>query len=288
MLRFRVINLLIPGDPQRLKIQTPSGTWELSQTPEYVQAKSAITGARSTRPSMQPVAETHFAEYPTGPASNAQVRGIAFEELTPLLLAATYATGMSVTILRSTLDSEVLIVESSDHWPRARAVDRPSFVVNSSVEFQRLVEAFVREWPTSGHFEKALLLIHHWLDALACWSMEDLYLSATTLLQIIVASEADKQRKVELKFFKGLEDAAKRMNLRLLGPDFKNMRNELVHDGRLIGSRFRGPDKQACAAVVADVLNWIDEYIHAAMNLGAVAKKRFGVQDFMALNAYSI
>jgi hypothetical protein len=38
---------------------------------------------------------------------------------------------------------------------------------------------------------------------------------------------------------------------------------ELVHDGRLIGSRFAGPNKVACVQVVADVLNWIDAYQHA-------------------------
>jgi SAM-dependent methyltransferase len=62
-------------------------------------------------------------------------------------------------------------------------------------EFRNLLEAFLRAWPTNGQTEKALLLIHHWLDALACWSLEDLYLSTTTLLQVISATEADRQGK---------------------------------------------------------------------------------------------
>ena len=66
------------------------------------------------------------------------------------------------------------------------------------------------------------------------------------------------------------------------------MRNELIHDGQRIGHRFRGPDKAACAAVVVDVLNWLDEYMHAALALGARGKIRFANADFANLNAYSI
>ncbi|WP_271611451.1 hypothetical protein [Bradyrhizobium sp. CCBAU 21360] len=104
---------------------------------------------------------------------------------------------------------------------------------------------------------------------------------------MIVATEADRQGR-DLHFYAGLEDAAQRIGIRVLSPDFKNMRNELIHDGRLIGTRFRGPDKLACAEVAADVLNWLDEYVHKALNLGGVRKGRFTKMDLFNLNAYSI
>jgi hypothetical protein len=66
------------------------------------------------------------------------------------------------------------------------------------------------------------------------------------------------------------------------------MRNELIHEGRLIGGRFRGPDKAACEAVVAEVLNWFDTYMHVALSLGAPRRTRFRQADFMGLNAFSI
>lgn len=288
MLSFQVINLLIPGDPVRISLTTPSGPWTLEQMPSFAQAKSAITGANLPRPQILPIAETYFLENQAGPHSGAAAASQAFDELTPVLLAATYATGMSVTIARSTPASEISILAASEHWPRARAVEKSSYVVNSQIEFQRLVEAFLAAWPTTGKTEKALLLVHHWLDALACWSMEDLYLSVTTLLQVIVATEAARQGKAELPFYPGLADAATRMGLQPLGRDFKDMRNELVHDGRLIGSRFAGPDKLACGGVVADVLSWFDDYLHAALALGPVKRKRFAGSDFVSLNAYSI
>jgi hypothetical protein len=288
MQSYRVVNLLIPGDPLQMSFTTRSGGWVLEQAPDFRQAKAAITSAASLRPETRPVAETYFLENPAAPSSGAAASDQAFDELTPILLAATYATGLSVTIERSSPASEVLISTPSHHWPRARAISGSSFVVNSQAEFQSLVEAFVKAWPTTGRTEKSLLLVHHWVDALACWSMEDLYLSATTLLQVIVATEATKQGKAELHFYPGVSEAASRFGLQPLGPDFKNMRNELVHDGKLIGSRFAGPDKLACAQVVADVLNWFDDYLHAALNLGPVTRKRFAREDWISLNAYSI
>jgi hypothetical protein len=188
----------------------------------------------------------------TGPAEPVQHRAAAL---------ATGPLGFYVVTSKRESGNDVSI---SDRARSRQSVDRPSPVISSMAEFSDLIELFVQAWPRAGQTEKVRLLVHHWLDALACWSMEDLYLSATTLLQIIVATEAGQQGKKELPFYAGVADAAKRMSIRTLSDDFKNMRNELIHDGRLIGNRFAGPDKGVCAAVVADVLNWFDEYLHAA------------------------
>lgn len=287
MLSFYVTNLLIPGDPDNLTITTPAGPWILAKTPNFATTKAAITGATSVRPQHLPVGETYFLENPISLDLGSAAVDQAFDEITPILLAASYATGMSATINRSTMGSSASIIQPSDHWPRVRALGSGSYVISTSDEFIRLVEAFVQVWPTKGQTEKARLLVHHWLDALACWSMEDQYLSATTLLQIIVATEAQKQGKASLKYYDGLEDAANRMGIAPLSQDFKNMRNELIHDGQLIGSRFAGP-RSACDQVVADVLNWFDSYVHAVLGLGPVAKTRFRANDFTTLNAYSI
>jgi len=280
MLSFHVVNLLIPGDPPQINLTLPSGNWTLEQQPELSVGKDAIAKGQC--------AETYFLENPVSPSAGAAVAERAFDEITPILLASSYLTGLSVTIRHSTLSSEVAIVEPTEHWPRARAIDQASPAIRSDVDFHDLVELFVRAWPVAGRTEKIQLLVHHWLDGLACWSMEDLYLSSTTLLQVIVATEAAKQAQQSLAFYTGVTDAAQRMSIRTLSSDFKNMRNELIHDGQLIGTRFAGPDKMACATVVADVMNWIDEYIHAALNLGAPRKTRFTKMNLYNLNAYSI
>ena len=165
-------------------------------------------------------------------------------------------------------------------------IDQASPVVNTRDEFKNLVEHFVAVYRNDGRTEKALLLVHHWLDALACWSLEDLYLSATTLLQIIVATEATLQGS-DLRYYDGVTAAANRKGIRVLSSDFRDMRNELIHDGQLIGRRFLH-NKATCDDVAADVLNWFDEYLHKALQLGPVARTRFSGQDFRNLNAYSI
>lgn len=286
MLSFYVVNLLIPGDPDSLPIASAGGLWTLTKAPGFASTKAALTGANVARPKQPLVGETYFLENPVDPRAGYGAVDAAIEEITPILLAASYATGLSVTIERSTAGSAVALMQPTHQWPRARGIESSAFVINTADEFRMFVERFVQAWPSVGQSEKVLLLVHHWLDSIACWSMEDLYLSATTLLQIVAATEASKQGK-DLSFFQGIEDAAKRAGIPPLGKDFKNMRNELVHDGRLIGTRFAGP-RSSCDGVVADVLNWFDAYLHAALGFGPVARTRFQARDFAALNAYSI
>ena len=286
MLSLYVCNLIIPGDPDEVTLSTPAGPWKFIKVPDFVATKSRVTST-SVRPEELPIGETYFLENTVG-MSNGTAAAVdrAIEELTPILLAASYATGLSVTVQRATMGSEISIVQATHYWPRARSMGPGSPVITSTAEFVHIVTTFVHVWPAVGQTEKARLLFHTWLDALACWSMEDLYLSATTLLQVIAATEAAKQGK-DLNFYPGVTAAAQRMNIPVLSQDFKNMRNELVHDGQLIGSRFAGP-RAACEQVVADVMNWIDQYIHTALSLGPVAKTRFQPHHFAGLNAYSI
>ncbi|MCW3641246.1 hypothetical protein [Burkholderia cenocepacia] len=138
---------------------------------------------------MPPVAETYDLRDTAGANDVARLDA----EVKPTLHAATYATGMSVTSQRATKDGTHPIVQQSPRWPRRRELDRPSSAVRTLHEFVGLVEVFVRAWPAAGEAEKALLLVTHRLDSLSCWSMEDLYLSATTQLQVIVATEAARQ-----------------------------------------------------------------------------------------------
>ena len=133
-----------------------------------------------------------------------------------------------------------------------------------------------------------MILIHHFLDALGCWSFEDFYLSATTLLQIIAATEERITGNSNLSYFSAVQSASQRVGITSLNRDFKDMRNNLIHEGKLLGGQFSGKDIEACAIVAADLMNWFDEYIHAVMNLGVVRNKRYSKQDFMTLNAYSM
>lgn len=338
-LSFYITNLLIPGDPPQLTITTPSGGWKLEQVAEYARAKQTIRAAAGARAPELPIMNTYILDHASVGQLRPAVDEKALEELTPILLAASYATGMSVTIRDGTLAGPPLLGSPTPEWPRPRAMDGPSWVVNTSAEFVALVEAFLTSWPGAGQEEKALLLVHHWLDALACWSMEDLYLSATTLLQVIAATEETKLRtereragnkkqrtggkrtgskkhlargkatdETKLYFYAALKEASRRMQIRKPSFEAKEMRDSLVHEGSLRGiwmdvvdrTRKEGigenaddggdrlTDQAICARVVADVMNWFDAYVHAALRLGKVAKTRFGAHDFATLNAYSL
>lgn len=179
-------------------------------------------------------------------------------------------------------------------------------IIHADTDLINCLERFVTAWGSTGQSEKALLLVHHWLDALACWSLEDLYLSATTLLQVIVATQNQLEgrltREAELDFYPGVIAASTRANITQPSENFKNMRNELIHDGRLSGKRFKGRDvadpahaeaaaevrdRAGCAEVAAEVLNWFDSYIFSVFQLGH-HEPRFKGRDFLSLNAYSI
>lgn len=280
MIGFWVVNLLIPEDPDELKIHALSGDWELSKFAKYSESKSAITNGQC--------AHTYSIENVVSVDDGAAACDANFEELTPILLGASYISGLSVTAKTSLPHSDVMLVQPSEHWPRERAMGAGNHCVSSSQEFIEVVEKFVAAWPAKASQEKILILVHHYLDALGCWSFEDFYLSATTLLQIIAATEESITGNTNLSYFAAVQSASQRVGITSLSRDFKDMRNNLIHEGKLLGGRFAGTDIHACSVVAADLMNWFDEYVHAVMNLGLVKRKRYSKQDFMSLNAYSI
>lgn len=279
MIGFRMVNLLIPGEPQTLGVKTPSGEWTLDKASDYSENLKGLQGGKC--------AETYAIKHPVSMDDGSAVCDLALDEMTPLLLGASYLCGLSVTAKRSLPHSAVMIMGPDSHWPRERSMGSGNPVVATQDEFVAVLEAFVASWPGPGQSEKTLLLIHHWLDSLACWSFEDMYLSATTLLQIIAATEGAIQGK-ELSYFDAATAASRRAGIAGLSRDFKDMRNNLIHEGKLLGGRFSGTTLKDCAVVAADVLNWFDTYIHAVLGLGGVQRKRFSSAEFINLNAYSI
>lgn len=279
MIGFWVVNLIVPGAPQSLSINTPLGTWKLDKAAFYATSITAIRNGQC--------AYTYALEHPVSMANGAAAYDLALAEVSPLLLGASYLSGLSVTAKQSLPYSEVTIMQPIDHWPRERSMGNGNAVVATTAEFQAALEAFVAAWPLAGQREKVLLMIHHWLDSLACWSFEDLYLSATTLLQIIAATEESMQSK-ELSYFSAVTAAANRAGIHALNQDFKDMRNNLIHEGKLLGGSFSGKSLKDCAAVAADVLNWFDMYLHSVLGLGVVRHQRFTFQNFLSLNAYSL
>ncbi len=280
MVGVRLVNLLIPGDPDRLVVSGAYGDWVLAREPDFAARKAAVLEQSMCH-------ETYRAEHPIdGAAGAAAVEGTV-AELLPLCLGMSYLSGSAVTLHRSVPASDLQIVEVPSKFPRERSATGPGPVVNDPAEFRAALEAFLAAYPTKGQAEKALLVVHHWLDALACWSLEDLYLSATTILQVIAATEEGRQG-VNLSFFQGVTGAAARFGVPALGPTFKDMRNDLVHDGTLSGTRHPGKSADNCRAVAAGVLDWIDRYLNAALDLGPVRRVRFDPDSLAGLKVFSL
>lgn len=281
MLGFCVVNLLVPGNPPSLQLGTPEGPWSLDVEGDFETRRAAIVNDSKC-------AETYTLTNPVSLSSGASKAEATFLEILPFCLGASFLTGLSVTIKRATEDSEIAPVALSDRFPRERSLDTRCACVATPTAFVARLEQFVASFATVGAAEKATVLVHHWLDCLSCWSLEDLYLSATTVLQVIAATESDRQNK-ELSFFTATSAAANRAGIRALSADFKNMRNAIVHEGQLSGKKhFRGKSKSDCAAVAADALNWIDEYVHAVLGLGAVDRVRFSAAQLEDVNSYSL
>lgn len=280
MIGFWVVNLLIPEEPNELIINTNSGKWLFHKSENYDKLKRAILNGQC--------AHTYTIENEVTMDDGSAACDACMEEMTPILLGASYISGLSVTSKQSLANSDATIIQASDHWPRERAMGKGNCCVTSAKEFAEILEKFVMAWPAKASQEKLLILIHHFLDALGCWSFEDFYLSATTLLQIIAATEEQITGNSNLSYFAAVQSASQRTRILNLTRDFKDMRNNLIHEGKLLGGSFTGTDIEACSIVAADVMNWFDAYVHAVMNLGPVKRERYSKLDFMSLNAYSI
>jgi hypothetical protein len=279
MIGFRLVNFLPPVASPDLTIRTPSGSWTLLRHGQFDDAREEIGKGG--------VGETYILEHPITISDGSAKVDAVFDEVTPILLGATYATGLSATVIRSTISSEVGIMTPSDRWPRPRGLVQPYYSVSNNAEFLSCMEVLVQTWLGQAQREKARLLIHHWIDALGCWSLEDLYLSATTLLQVISATEAGRQGN-QINFFEGLSGAALRFGISAPSRDWVKMRNDLVHDGSLSATRYTGKSKLDCAGLACEVLNWIDLYMGTALGLRGSATPRFTRQDFFTLPAYSL
>jgi hypothetical protein len=71
----------------------------------------------------------------------------------------------------------------------------------------------------------------------------------------------------KLTYYDGMLSASSRYGIQPLANDYKNMRNDIVHEGVLSGSKFKNKNKEQCSEIVAASLNWIDEYVREVLGL---------------------
>lgn len=280
----RLTNLIIPGEPDVLDIATPAGAWTLRKDPRYEEFKTAIEGGQC--------AETYSIET-RGSYSGSRSAAIdAFsDELIPLCLGASFLTAMSVAPRRSLPHSDVTFLQVGPHFPRPRAMGLGFQSAVDTAMFKRNLEAFVAAYPAADPIEKIRLVSHHFLDALAFWSIEDLVLSTTTILEIIAitAKTIGGPLRVPVgNYAQRLTYAATRFALPPVPTDFRDMRNDLVHEGTLSGTGFPGKAASDCGLATAQALDWIDLYVFATLRMGKPGRARFTAEPFRGANSFSL
>lgn len=224
-----------------------------------------------------------------------------YEELAPKIeqgmCANTYlVSNLDVNHATSTATFETLCDEIIDiclvlSFLNARCITPSSTTGNSSVQFMVLGDQFIvpraiigfnelntlslsglfSSWISNSYSAFAArslrLQLSHWLSGLTCFTLEDIYLSVGVQMDIVKQCERKSTGTPGLTYFQGMSSASSRYGLSPLGSDYKNMRNDIVHEGVLSGSNFGGKSKAECSAVIADTLNWLDQYVLSVLGL---------------------
>ena len=289
MIGFWITNLLPPGGPQQFDVITPAGTWSFEPSANYLSYVQPVQDGGC--------ANTYSVSFalPTG-STRLSTKDQAFHEALPLCLGASFAMGAAITASRSTDFSEIQFMTVGSHFPRARGIPTPWPCVTKLAELVKFLETFVARFNTLNPTEKLLLLTHFHLDAIACWSLEDLYLSGSTLLQIIAETEKSSGRPDAAAhakarglsspgFFDYLTAAADRAGIARLAHDVVKIRNSLIHEGSLKRHPFTAKDQ--AAAPIAEAMQWVDAYVFSILGLGAPPAKRYDAKTLASLNSFS-
>lgn len=193
------------------------------------------------------------------------------------------------------------MMKAPDCFPTARAiVGLPP--LHDSIDLKTLLAGLTASEAAYDN-RRLRITFSHWLSALTCFSMEDMATFAFVIMDVVKQCEIAAgvtSKKLwkdgtpkDLEYFEGMEAAAGRYSLQLLPQDFVRMRNDLLHAGKLSDKNFADKSvpsapvprsKDECAAVLAEVLNWIDRYVLAVLNVALPAGYR-DRWDSMVLSA---
>ncbi len=115
MIGFWLVNCLPPNAPQIFKLNTPAGVWIFRKASHFDEVLDGVNQGRC--------ANTYSIEFdlPTDQARSSQ-KDSAFYEVLPICLAASFVTGMAVTVRDSLPHSEITMIQTGPHFPRERGI----------------------------------------------------------------------------------------------------------------------------------------------------------------------
>lgn len=261
------------------EFQVPSriGTWNFYRASNYAQRTEAIENGQC--------AITYFAYNEA--VDSASLANVArnqeedpvfdtiWDDFVNICLMLSWLTGKCVTTSGTHPCSDIQSAQLPDRVLRSRAISgMPSLPYNGhindlfSIGLETITAQFADRWMPL-HFA-------HWISGITCFTLEDLYLSLGVQMDIVKQCEINTDqaagildRSATYTYFKGMSQASQRYAIPPLDQNYKDMRNDLLHYGKLSCHNFIQKDtagnvipqpKAACAMVVADVLNWLDRY----------------------------
>ena len=258
MLEFWIADL--KSDEKEFSVPATLGVWEFRRRDDYSKILSKIEEGQCTA--------TYYAynESISHNTSDHDFSGVTGELLDSCLVLS-FIQAACVTPSGTTPQSDASFLELGDSFVRPRAIAGfPTLPLNDT--FANFFSRGASSFASAFRSRRLRLLFSHWISGLTCFSLEDIFLSVGVQMDIIKQSEIAVAGK-KLTYYDGMLSASSRYNIQPLTNDYKNMRNDIVHEGVLSGSNFLGKDKMRCAEVVAESLNWIDAYVCAVLGLNA-------------------
>ncbi len=256
MLELWIADLI--ANDLRFEIPSSIGMWVFKRSQKYNELLDEMKQGKC--------AHTFFAyNEAVGHTTSNNDFELSTNELIDICLLLSFITGKCVTPNASTQQSDIQFIQKGDKFIRPRAIYgfpilqiRKDLNAIFSIGANNLFSNF-----SSRRME---LFLAHWISGLTCFTLEDMFLSISVQMDIIKQCEI-KAAGRDLDYFSGMLEASKRFYITSLSNDYKNMRNDIVHEGKLSAVKFAGKSKSDCAQVIADTLNWIDEYVSKLANI---------------------
>jgi hypothetical protein len=234
------------------------GSWEFNRRDDYAELIQAMEKGQCA---------------PTFYASNSSLArsttdediDCSLGELIDICLILSFFTGTCVTPRGTTGQSEVQFLQLGDSFLPPRAI-RGFDALNIGQSFHNFFSSGLAGITSDFSSRRSRLFLAHWISGLTCFTLEDLFLSIGVQMDIVKQCEIQASGTSKT-YLEGMRAASSRYQLSVLSIDYKNMRNDIVHEGKLSGTNFRNKTKADCAQVTADSLNWIDKYMLSILTI---------------------
>lgn len=264
MIEFWIADL--KSDEKVFKVPCSQGVWEFHQRDDYEELLLKKEDGQC--------AATYYAfNESLGLDASDAAFAHAIDELVDTCLILSFLNGQCVTPTRCTPQSDVQFIQLGDSFIRSRAIAGfDSLMLDQT--YSQIFSRGMTSMATPFSERRMRLFLSHWISGLTCFSIEDIFLSIGVQMDIVKQCEISATGR-RFDYYPGMVSASTRYHLQQLSHDYKKMRNDIVHEGRLSGSNYRGKTKSDCAEVVASALNWIDNYVCAVLTIGNPAVNRW-------------